>query len=368
MTAKSIPVMRPRLPRAEALRPYLEEIDKCGWYSNYGPLERRLEERLAAHFGLSAPSVTCVANGTVGLTLALMSAARNRGGYCVMPSFTFVASAHAVLSAGMRPYFIDVDPGSWSISTAHVSEAVAAMDGEVAAVMPVAPFGAPLDVAAWDAFQEESGIPVVMDAAAGFDSVVPGTAPAVVSMHATKVLPAGEGGFVLSRDIQRVRSIAARANFGFVEARRSEMAGLNGKLSEYSAAVALASLDEWPAMRRRYHAVTDRYVREFDTMDYVRLAPGFEDGWVGSTCNIRFDRPIAAKAMAYLSEKGIDTRQWWGSGCHRERAFDGYPRTALPVSETLSASVLGLPFHAGLDDADIERIADAVAGAATLPA
>lgn len=368
MTAKRIPVMRPRLPRAEALRPYLEEIDRNGWYSNFGPLERRLEKRLAENFGQPAQGVACVANCTVGLTLALMSVARNRGGYCVMPSFTFVASAHAVLAAGLRPCFIDVDPDSWSISVEQACEAIADADGEVAAVMAVSPFGAPLDPATWDAFAEQNGVPVVIDAAAGFDSVAPGKAPAVVSMHATKVLPAGEGGFVLSQDTQRVRSIAARANFGFVEERRSEVAGLNGKLSEYSAAVALASLDEWPATRRRYREVADRYVRALGGIQNVALAPGFEDGWAGSTCNIRFDRPIATKAVAYLAEAGIDTRQWWGSGCHRERAFDGFPRAALPETDALACSVLGLPFHAALDEADIERISEAVAGAATLPA
>lgn len=367
MTAKPIPVMRPRLPRAAALQPYLEAIDASGWYSNFGPLERRLEERLAENFGISSAGVTCVANGTVGLTLALMSVATGRGGFCVLPSFTFVASAHAVLAAGLRPYFIDVDPDEWSVSVDQASEAVAAADGEVAAVMAVSPFGAPLDPAIWDAFAEESGVPVVIDAAAGFDSVVPGKAPVVVSMHATKVMPAGEGGFVLSTDAEYIRSISARANFGFLEARRSDVAGFNGKLSEHAAAVALASLDDWPAARRRYRAVADLYVAALGTVDGVALAPGFDGGWVASTCNIKFDRPIAEKAMAHLAGAGIDSRQWWGRGCHRERAFDAFPSTALPGTDALVRRVLGLPFHVGLDDADIARIRDAVAAAAALP-
>ena len=360
MTVGTIPVMRPRLPGVDALRPYLEQIDESGWYSNFGPLERRLEARLADHFEVPGQSVACVANCTAGLTLALMALAEKRGGYCVMPSFTFVASAHAVVAAGMSPLFVDVDADSWSITTGQAAAAIEAADGPVAAVMVVSPFGAPVDTAAWDEFAETRGIPVVIDAAGGFDSLVAGNAPVVVSLHATKILPAGEGGCVVSRDTRLVRSISARANFGFFEERRADVAGLNGKLSEYSAAVGLASLDAWPKSRAALMDLTALYRDAISSLGNIRVAPGFGDGWVGSTCNIAFDRPVADKATSNLSRAGIDSRQWWSKGCHREKAFEGYPRLDLPITEALGQRVLGLPFHTGLDVADIQRISDVV--------
>lgn len=360
MMAGTIPIMRPRLPDADALRPYLEKIDESGWYSNFGPLERQLEVRLADRYGLPGQNVSCVANCTAGLTLALMELAGARGGYCVMPSFTFVASAHAVVAAGLSPMFVDVDAGSWGVTTAQAAAAIAAADGPVAAVMVVSPFGAPVDVLEWDRFAETSGVPVVVDAAGGFDSLVPCTSPVVVSLHATKVLPAGEGGFVVSRDADLIRSVSARANFGFFEERRSDVAGFNGKLSEYCAAVGLAALDAWPESRAALLVLTALYREAFSGLGNISLAPGFGDGWVGSTCNIAFDQPVADKAMSNLSQVGIDSRQWWSKGCHREMAFKDYPHLDLPVTEALGQRVLGLPFHTGLDSADIRRIAECI--------
>lgn len=363
MTVGTIPVMRPRLPGVDALWPYLEQIDESGWYSNFGPLERRLEARLADHCQVPGQSVACVANCTAGLTLALMALAEKRGGYCIMPSFTFVASAHAAVAAGMSPLFVDVDADSWAITTGQAAAAIEAADGPVAAVMVVSPFGAPVDTAAWDEFAETQGVPVVIDSAGGFDSLVAGKSPVVVSLHATKVLPAGEGGFVVSRDTKLVRSISARANFGFFEERRADVAGLNGKLSEYCAAVGLAALDVWPESREVLLNLTALYRDAFSSLENIRLAPGFGDGWVGSTCNISFDRPVADKAASILSQAGIDSRQWWSKGCHREKAFEDYPRLDLAATEALGQRVLGLPFHTGLGAGDIRRIADVVGAA-----
>jgi len=358
-----IPVMRPRLPNAAALRPYLEEIDRNGWYSNFGPLERRLEQRLAEQYGLQPESVVGVANCTVGLMLALTAAVRS-GGYCVLPSFTFVASAEAVVAAGLTPLFVDVDPDSWTMRPDHVSEAIRGADGPVAAVMVVSPFGAPVDIALWDDFAAQSGTPVVVDAAAGFDSAVAGNSPVVVSLHATKVLGAGEGGFVMSRDAALVRSIAVRSNFGFRSGRQAEVVGFNGKLNEYCAAVGLASLDAWPRTRPTLAGLTTLYRDALGAIGNLRLAPGFGDGWVGGTCNVAFDRPVADAAIELLTAAGIDSRQWWNKGCHREEAFAGARHGDLPVTDDLGRRVLGLPFHDGLSEADIARIVGAVGVAA----
>jgi dTDP-4-amino-4,6-dideoxygalactose transaminase len=360
----TIPVMSPRLPETAALVPYLKEIDANRWYSNFGPLQRRFESRLADHFDLPKEGVVCVGNCTVGLMLALMAAAPERGGYCVMPSFTFVASAHAVLAAGLVPLFIDVDPRTWTVTPAGVSEAIRSAGRPVAAVLVVSSFGAPVDVAEWDVFAEASGVPVVIDAAAGFDGAVAGRSPVVISLHATKVMGAGEGGVVLSRDTGVIELIAASSNFGFRGGRDANAAGFNGKLSEYNAAVGLASLDAWPKARRMLSHLTRLYGDALSGIGNIAASPGFGAGWVSSTCNIAFDRPVADAAMRVLADAGIDSRQWWGKGCHRHRAFAEFPRQDLSVTDDLGRRVLGLPFHEALSEADISRIVGVAASAA----
>ena len=110
-----VPVMRPRLPSAESLLPYLRAIDEARIYSNYGPQATQLDERLAAHYGLSECAVTTVANATLGLGIALNTQGARPGTLCVMPAWTFVASAQAATLAGLIPYFVDVDPSTWAL-------------------------------------------------------------------------------------------------------------------------------------------------------------------------------------------------------------------------------------------------------------
>jgi dTDP-4-amino-4,6-dideoxygalactose transaminase len=356
--------MVPRLPETAALVPYLQEIDANRWYSNFGPLQRRLEARLAAHYRLAPDNIVCVGNCTAGLMLALLAAARKREGYCIMPSFSFSASAHAVLAAGLTPYFIDIDPVSWAIEPSEVEEAARRVGGPVAAVLVVSPFGAPVDIAEWDRFAAASGIPAVVDAAAGFDGATTGKSAVAVSLHATKALAAGEGGFVVSDDKALIAAVGARSNFGFRGDRRASAPGFNGKMSEYNAAVGLASLDAWPAKQSALLRLTRLYSAAFADVGNIGLSPGFGDGWVSSTCNIVFDRPVANDAMRALSAAGIDSRQWWSKGCHREPAFSECPHGDLPVTEDLGERVLGLPFHEALGEGEVGRIAAAVASAA----
>ena len=233
-------VCRPQLPDADQLRPYLDEIDRSGQYTNFGPLLRRFERRLAERFHVADEGVACVSNGTTGLALALRASAIPEARLCVMPAWTFVATAHAARMAGLEPYFVDVDPDSWSLTPAAALAAAVRAPGPVGAVLPVSPLGAPVDVEAWDAFHAETGLPVVIDAAGGFDGARPGAAPMMISLHATKVFGVGEGGIVVSTDGALVAEIRRRANFGFGSGRVATTEGTNAKMSEYPAALGLA--------------------------------------------------------------------------------------------------------------------------------
>ena len=206
-----------------------------------------LEARPADRSAIAPDGSSCAGNAPVGLTLALAAAAEP-GGLCLMPSFTFVASAHAARAAGLMPCFVDVEPGSWALTPELARAALRRLGGRVAAVMPVAVFGAPPDPAAWDAFGAETGIPVVIDAAAAYDGARVGRGATVVSLHASKILGVGEGGFVAAGDAALVQSVRHRSNFGFHGRRTAEVAGMNGKISEYACAVGLAAMDDGAAL------------------------------------------------------------------------------------------------------------------------
>lgn len=230
---KTLPVLRPSLPSADAVLPYWRSIDDSRWYSNYGPLVQKLEARLADHFGLAAEQVTTSANATLALCQSLKAVGARAGGLCVMPSWTFTATPAAALWAGLTPYFVEVDPLTWAITPESVMPLV--KKGAVSAVIPVSPFGAPLDYVAWEGFRQETGVAVVHDAAAGFDGLsrsgAPGTeAPVVISLHATKSFGVREGALVLCRDPELQKTIRQFGNFGFRGARDSLVPGLNAAL------------------------------------------------------------------------------------------------------------------------------------------
>ncbi len=359
-----VPVARPLLPAAQALLPYLHQVDACRTYTNFGPQVRALEARLTQHYRVPPGSVATVANATLGLSLALQAQGPRRGSLCLMPAWSFAASAHAAVSAGLRPHFLDVAPHSGILTPEHVLQVLATMPpGRVGAVMPVAAFGHPVDVAAWDRFHEQTRIPVVIDAAAGFDALRPGRVPSVVSLHATKIMPAGEGGFVIARDKALIVDIERRSNFGFMGGREARVAGTNAKMNEYNAAVALAAFDMWPDTRARFVAIAQTYARLLRRVPGVALLPGFGTSWISATVIVAFapEHPPTDEIVNSLADAGIATRRWWCRGLHEEDAFMECGREQLPVTGRLTRGTLGLPCFVDMTRGDIVRVCAALA-------
>lgn len=354
--SQTVPVARPRLVPLEAALPYLRRIEQTRTYSNFGPLNTLLEQRLARRFGLAEGSVVTCANATMGLTLALASV-RRPGTLCVTPAWTFAATAHAILAAGLTPYLADVDPATGALTPEQAADAVRTAPGEVAAVVAVAPFGAPLDAVAWEDFRVSTGVPVVWDAAAGFDALAPGEAPAVVSLHATKVLGVGEGGFVVCRDEATIADVRRRSNFGFAGSRDAAVAGLNGKMSEYTAAIGLAALDLWPLLRSEYANVLAYYRAALEGAPGLKIADGLGQRWVTATFCIEAAPEAVLEIEWRLAEADVATRRWWGGGLHRHAAFENLPAGPLPVTDGLAARTLALPCWPGMEPQVIDRIA-----------
>jgi dTDP-4-amino-4,6-dideoxygalactose transaminase len=351
-----VPVARPQLPTYDQIVPYLQRIDAARWYSNGGPLVREFEERLAEHCGGGAARVATVANATIGLTLALLAQDLTPGTFCMVPSWTFAATGHAILLAGLTPWIVDVSRESWMLEADSATALLPEAPGKVSAVIPVSPFGRPLEIEPWLRFRDRTGIAVVADAAAAFDRIRASAIPAVVSLHATKVCGVGEGGFVLSTDGKFIEEIQKRANFGFWNSRESTARSFNGKLSEYAAAVGLASLAAWPESRSEFLRVAQAYRQNLDGVESIRLQSGFGESWISTTVVVELRESDAEQISAVLAASGIGSRRWWGGGLHQHRTFGGFPRSAVKETESLAAQVIGLPCWCDLPNDEIRRI------------
>ncbi|MDB5425655.1 MAG: DegT/DnrJ/EryC1/StrS aminotransferase [Phenylobacterium sp.] len=351
----TVPVARPRLPAAEAILPYLQRIDEARWYSNFGPLLTEFEARLAERFRPDTQVLTCT-NATQALTLALQAMDLPPGGAVIVPSWTFVATAHAVMQAGLVPWFVDVDAATWMLDPAEVMDQAMNLASEVCAVIPVCAFGQLPDLAAWRAFQDESGVPVLIDAAAAFDTIHDARLPVCVSLHATKVLGLGEGGFMATEDAELALRFRKLTTYGFWGSRESLIPATNAKLSEYAAAVGLAALDGWPADRLRFMRAAQLLRIALIGLPQVRFQDGWGSDWVTSVCTVGLPDRSAARVAAALAEDGVDTRQWWGAGCHASQAFAHCHRDELTVTERLAGATLGLPFSVDMDADEIARV------------
>jgi dTDP-4-amino-4,6-dideoxygalactose transaminase len=137
-------------------------------------------------------------------------------------------------------------------------------------------------------------------------------------------------------------------------------AALNAKMSEYHAAVALASLAAWSENRPRHVRIMDWYRRGVARLDGVSLQPNYGRGWVSGTTSVLLPQGARERVLANLLVSGIETRQWWGEGCHTQPAFVDCPRGALPVTEDLGARVIGLPHFPEMQKQDVDTVLDSV--------
>lgn len=354
------PLLIPEIPGADDLLPYLRRIDEARWYTNFGPLVRELELRLAQALRVRGQEVVVATacNATVGLELALLALDLPPGARVLLPALTFVASACAIERAGLRPVLADVDAATWTLTPEIAHRAM--RHAPVEAVMPVCAFGNPVDARAWDAFSHDTGIPVIVDAAGAFGNQEPGERILVVfSMHATKALGAGEGAVAATGDAGWISRIRRLSNFGIDTATGLvQRGGSNGKMSEYHAAVALAALERWPQYRdrrRRVHAIyRDGLMRECASVVLQRRP---EDGVYTILC-VQLPKGCAAlRVGARLMQSGVETRRWYVPVLYDHPAYATLARAdPLSVVESLKDRLLGLPFHGLLDERSIGDI------------
>ena len=363
----SIPVLRPLLPTASRLLPYLARIDETRTYSNWGPLVHELQERLCSQLAQPQGSMVCASSGTaalVGAILATAGRATSDRPLAVVPALTFVGTALAVEECGFDVFVADVDPTEWTLDPVRLEQEVD-LD-RVGLVVPVAPFGRPVDQARWQTFRARTGIAVVIDGAASFDLAAPspddflGQIPVTMSFHATKAFSSGEGGCIACGRSAAAVDATRALNFGFYDDRNAVAASTNGKMSEYHAAVGLAELDGWAAKRALLEGVVALYLDAFASvglLDRLVCAPAIGLSYMLVQTG---DVAESASVQRSLNASGVDFRLWYGRGVHRHTYFARVARGRLDTAENLAARLIGLPLAPDLAPGDVKRVADAV--------
>lgn len=360
-----LPTIRPQFEPDERLLSTYRGLLRSGKVSNDGAVLQRFEREVSAYLGVEHAAV--VGNGAMALLLAVK--ALGLKGRVVLPSFTYVATLSAFTLEGLEPIFCDVDPETFTLSPEALARIADAGGFDV--VCPVNAYGVPADLAAIEAIARRVGATVVYDDAHGFGTVqdgrrVPrGAAASTYSFHATKILPAIEGGLVVSEDAALIREVRRLRNHGLRPDLLATTPAYNARMDELRAATALHALSSFGEVLARRRTYGER-LRGF----IEREAPGafalqrIPDGVTTNFQNL----PVVCRlptgvtiddVVAHFRSEGIEARRYFYPALHELEMFRGRA-PSLPVTERLARGLVCLPFYSRMSDADLSRVEAAV--------
>lgn len=372
------------LPKADDLLPWLRRLDENRWYSNFGQLatefERKIENLTSAADPfpqLGSIHVTTMVTGYHALEVALRLLNVRQGGKVLIPAVTFPACPLAAQFTGAEAILGDVDPMTWTL-TPEIARRVATTTN-LGAVMPVAIYGVPLPIEGWDQFSRDTGIPVIIDAAAAIETQpIPQHGLVAHSLHATKPFGVGEGGLLVGRNQKFITDARIYSNFGTYD-RIAAVEGSNTKMSEYHAAVGLQQAERWPAIKKKRREILALYLKHLKPlMSSLSLQPGLETAVV-STLMLRLKRPIAANLITRGLQSNIAFHKMYLPPLYRHPYFTGLAlandngkilsgdaspeqkAAYMPNSEMMFAHMVGIPFHPFLSENDIAHAAATLA-------
>jgi dTDP-4-amino-4,6-dideoxygalactose transaminase len=351
----------PLAPLSQAILDRIAEVLDRGHYI-LGPQVDAFERELAEYLGVR--HVIGVANGTDAITIALRALGVVPGDEIVVPSFTFYATAEAVVTAGGRPVFCDVDPGTRNVTVETVR---AALTARTKAIVAVDLFGNPAPVPELRAL----GLPVLEDAAQAAGAILNGRHAGALgdvstfSFYPSKNLPCfGDGGAIATDDDSIAELVRSLRFHGSRDKRTFDRVGYNSRLDELQAALLrllLGRLDLWCEGRR----AAARAYAERGLGENVRL-PATLDGALAAWHLYVVTHPRADELARAVGEHGIQTRGYYRVPLHRQPAMAPYvsERLSLPATDELAATNLALPMSPVLDAAQVDEVVAAVAAGA----
>jgi perosamine synthetase len=341
---------------------------RSGWVSTAGPDVGRFEEAIA--ITSDTTSACAVAAGTMGLQLALLAVGVTQGDLVICPSYSFIASANAISHAGATPFFVDIDPLTWTLDVEKLHELLErsftrdniykATGQRLSAIVPVYTFGTPADMDKLKTLAQCRNLPLVADAAAAIGArykkrPLGNLADLTVySFNGNKTITSGGGGAVVGRSdlVDKVRHLAscARVNLNY----EHDAVGFNYRITNIEAALGAAQLARLPEFLQKKRMIRDFYAAHlpfpsFPEPDYACSALWFSGIVVDD----------ATPLCAQLNKANLLARPFW-QPLHWQLPYRFAPRTAMPVTDEIWRKILVLPSSTTLSTRTLGRIVRAV--------
>ncbi|BAY08402.1 DegT/DnrJ/EryC1/StrS family aminotransferase [Calothrix sp. NIES-2098] len=361
--SEKLHVGRPNIGDRDRLLERINDLLDRRWLSNNGPYVQEFEKRIADIVGVKHCIAMC--NGTVALEIAIRAVGLT--GEVIVPSFTFIATAHALQWQEITPVFCDVDPRTHTINPWRVETMITP---RTTGIIGVHVWGQPCNVEALTEIANKHNLKLMFDAAHAFGCSYKGRMignfgnAEVFSFHATKFLNAFEGGAVVTNDDELASKIRLMTNFGFAGYDNVNYIGTNGKMTEVSAAMGLTgleSLDEFVAINYRNYK---QYQRELENIPGIKILTYNKT----DKCNYQYivleiDEAITQinrdKLVEILWAENILARRYFYPGCHRMEPYRSYfPHAGLllPETENLGKRILILPTGSAVGLEEINKI------------
>ena len=356
-------VGRPNIGDRAAFLVRVNEMLDRRWLSNDGPLVKEFEQRICELLGVKHAVAMC--NATVALEIA--SRALGLSGEVIVPSYTFIATAHSLQWQGITPVFCDMDPSTHNLDAAKIE---ALITPQTTGIVAVHVWGRACDTEAIESIAREHGLAVMYDASHGFGCSAGGTmvgnfgACEVFSFHATKFINCFEGGAVTTNDDELAEKMRLMRNFGFKGFDNVIYLGVNGKMSEVCAAMGLTNLEAMGEIvavnRRNYHAYREALsgVIGIEVISYDEAERNNYQYVV-----IEVDPDVCARnrdeIVAALHAENVIARKYFWPGCHRMEPYRTTQPDAgmhLPETERVAARVIVLPTGQAVDEETVRRV------------
>jgi len=352
-------VGRPNIGSKEEFIKYVDAIFENRWLTNNGPLVQQLEQQVAELHQVKHCVAMC--NGTVALEIAIR--ALELKGEVILPSYTFIATAHALYWQGITPVFADINPATHCLDPESVRQLITP---QTSGIIGVHLWGNPAPVDALQQIADEYNLKLMFDAAHAFACSYKGQMignfgqAEVLSFHATKLFNTFEGGAVLTNDDALAEKMRLMRNFGFAGMDNVIHPGTNGKMIEVSAAMGLVNLANLDSVIKRNEANYRAYQQLLSDLPGIHLFAFDETEKnnyqyvvveVSDSCPATRDEIVAA-----LRAENILARKYFWPGCHQMMPYcDLFPQNTLNLRETndIAGKVIVLP--TGID-IDIEKI------------
>ena len=368
---KPLHVGRPNIGDREAFLRRINQILDNQWLTNNGPMVQEFEQRIAEYLGVKHCVAMC--NGTIALEIAIR--ALGLQGEVIVPSWTFVATAHALYWQGITPVFADIDPATHNLDPVAVRRMITP---RTTGIIGVHLWGRAAPIDELQAIADEHGLKLMFDAAHAFGSSFNGQsigrfgACEVFSFHATKAFNTMEGGAVTTNDDELAETLRLMRNFGFKGYDNVIHPGTNGKMIEACAAMGLANLegfDEVVAVNRHNHAAYCEALAGLPGISVLGYNPAERNSHhyvvieVGATCPASRDAIIKA-----LHAENILARKYFWPGCHMMKPYrDLFPHAGLLLEHTRAVAdrVIVLPNGTALPDAAVAVVSGVLRALAT---